>query len=173
MEFTKLSDSGVKIKAKSALFAVDPTGLKSKLACDAALLLQHSYTKDLLSVEDGTIIFNGPGEYEIKGIKFAGVGKEEDLGYMVRIEGLSVFVAKASSLVKSKDLMEDCQVLLLHADVPVEENLVAASSAQAAVLYGVHAQDIAKQLGKESSPATKYTVTKDKLPTETEVVVLS
>ncbi|MDE2025307.1 MAG: hypothetical protein KGJ07_02335 [Patescibacteria group bacterium] len=173
MEITKLSESGLKIKSKTALFGVHPMGLKSRLACDAALLLQHTYTSDALSVEGETVIINGPGEYEIKGIKLAGVGKGEDLGYLGRIEGVSVFVVKASSLVKSKDLMQDCQVLLIQADVLVEENLIASSGAQVAVLFGAHAEESAKQLGKEVAPVSKYTTTKDKLPSETEIVVLS
>lgn len=173
MEIIKLSDSSVKIKSKTALFGVNPTGLKTNLACDAALFLQHTYAPDSLSVEAEALIINGPGEYEIKGVKIAGLGKGEDLAYLSRIEGVNVFVARASSLVKSKDLMEDCQLLLLQADAPVEENLVAASGAQVAVLFGLHAQDVVKQLGKEVAPVAKYTTTKDKLPSETEIVVLS
>lgn len=173
MEITKLSDSSLKIKTKTALFTVNPSGLKGKIVCDGALFLQHTYAKDLLSVEGDAVIVNGPGEYEIKGVKLGGVGKGEDIGYIGRIEGVNVFVAKASSLVASKDLMQDCQVLLLLADVVVEENLVASSGAQVAVLFGSAAGDIAKQLGKESSPVSKYVTTKDKLPSETDVVVLS
>jgi hypothetical protein len=172
MEIAKLSDTSVRIKGKVATLAIAPLGLKAKPAVDAALFLQHTFDMKNLTVEGETIIINGPGEYEIKSVKFVGKGKGEDLGYLARIEGMLVYMVKASSLVKSKELMEDCQVLLVDADVAVEENVVAASNAQVAVLFGAHAQEIAKQLGKENAPVGKYVTTKDKLPAETEVVVL-
>lgn len=172
MEITKLSESSIKIKSKTALFAIHPLAIKSHVACDAAFFLEHSFDMKALSVEGDPIIINGPGEYEIKSVKVVGRGKGEDVGYIARIEGIVTYVVKASSLLKSKDMAEDCQLLILHADVPTEENLVAASNAQVAVLYGEHASAFAKQLGKESAPVSKFVTTKDKLPAETEIVVL-
>jgi len=171
MEIAKISDLGIKIKSKTALLGINPTEMKSPF--DAALFLQRSTGAADSSIEGETIIIKGPGEYEIKGVKITGVGKGEDLGYVARIEGISVFVVKASSLTKSKELMEDCQILVLAADTPIEESLVAASGAQAVVVLGEHAQAVAKVLGKEVVPVAKYVVTKDKLPTETEVTILN
>ncbi len=173
MEISKLSESAVKIKSKTAVFGINPVGAKAKVALDGAFFLQHTVSPETISAEEETLIVNGPGEYEVKGVKFTGHGKGEDISYSGRIDSMVVFVVKATALAKSKDAVQDCQVLLLEVDGPVEENLLAASNAQVAILFGNEAVSAAKQLGKEVSPVTKYVITRDKLPTETEIVVLS
>ena len=168
MEISKLSENGIKIKSKSALLGINAA--QTKIVVDAAIFFET--TVENFNKENTAVIINGPGEYEIKGIKISGHKKEEAVTYTARIDNIKIGIVKASALPKTKDVLEDLDIVIVEADVIPDQKLIAALNAKVIILSGLSAQEGAKTLGKEVSPITKYVATKDKLPSEMEVVVL-
>lgn len=171
MEISKLSENGIKIKAKTVSIGIDATSSKGQT--DVAILLKGSLTKAGFLNDGSQLIINGPGEYEIKGVKLTGYGKENEILYAGRIDNIRVCITKASSLSKVKDMLEDCDILILETDVIPDQKLLVSFNPNVIVLYGQNSQEIAKQLGKELIPISKYSITKDKLPSELEVSILN
>src|SRR6478736_1532458 len=102
MEITKVEKDGVKIKSKLATFAVNPFNAKGKIPIDCVLLFSKS--KEVLpSFETSPLIVEGPGEYEIKGVKLSGVGKKESLLYVGKLDGIDIVIMQASAALKGKD----------------------------------------------------------------------
>jgi hypothetical protein len=166
MEISKLSD-GVKIKSKLATLGVNPFNAKGVI--DAAILLEKTYDKKTIDGEP--LILVGPGEYEIKGVKINGFG-QEIFGYTARIDSVRVSIIKASGLSKTKDIPEESDIVIIETDMLPDQKAIAGLNARVIVLYGTNAQETAKNLGKEVSPISKYVITKDKLPSEMEVIIL-
>ncbi len=169
MEITILSPKSIKIRGKQATFIVDPVGLKGKQQADAIIGLDM--TVDRESVDGAHVTFDGPGEYEIGGTKITGLGSREKTLFYFSIENMVLLLAKASSL-KEKDIRE-INILLLHADEVSDSAALAATEASVILLYGEKAQETAKIVGKTLESVTKYSITKDKLPSEMEVVVFA
>jgi hypothetical protein len=172
MEVSILGSRSVKIKSKVATFAVTPIGLKSKVVADAVLLFEKGVgTKDL-SLENETLIINGPGEYEIKGVKLSGLGKAEIVAYTGRMDSIDLCIAKASMLSKGKDVLGEYNMVIIEEDVLVDQSVFASLNASVIIVYGEKAAEHVKGLGKEVLPVSKYVITRDKLPGEMEVILL-
>ncbi len=172
MEVSKISERGIKVKSKVALLGINP--VEGRGPFDGILLLERSLLQEKFSTEGNPVVIVGPGEYEIKGVKFNGFEKEQLFIYSGRIDNMRVSFLKSSSLTKIKDIIEGSEIVLIDADMVVDQKSVAALNANVVVLYGPHATESTKVLGKESVTAVpKYTITKEKLPSELDVIVLS
>lgn len=172
MEIAYLSGNGLRIKGKQATFVVDPQDTKGKITGDATLLLGTSQTTKLFSEELG-VVFQGPGEYEVKAVKVTGFRAEGETMYTLSIDGLSVFVGRVSSSMKAKDKLHEHDIAVLLADDVLSQATMGLLNPNAIVFYGEKASDNTKAFGKEDAlAANKYATTKDKLPQETEFVIL-
>jgi len=172
MDISKISEKSIKIKSKLALFAVNPLNTRNNVTGDAILLLNNTVTKKQLSLEGDPLIINGPGEYEIKGVKLNGIHKNSGIVYTGRIDTMYICIAQSSSITSTKDAIEECEIAIIDAETPVDQKILAAMNVKVAILYGTRAQDSIKTFGKELNPVTKYSITKDKLPAEMEIVLL-
>lgn len=169
MEITLLSLHSVKIKGKQTTFIVDPSMLRGKQQADAVIGLDKMIAHE--AVDGARVTINGSGEYEIGGTKITGLGSREKTLFYLSIENMVVLLTKAVSL-KGRDIRE-INILLLLADEVPDIAAIAATSASVLILFGEKAQETAKLLGKVPESVTKYILTKDKLPSEMEVVVLA
>lgn len=171
MEVTLLEKDSLKIRGKHAGLAVNPM---VKTTADAVLLLGDIPGINVSKVEGQRLIVEGPGEYEVSGVKISAFGNKRDLAYEINMDGLDVFLANGETLKKSHDAKRECKVLILHADSIVDQSLIAALSPAVVVVYGARAQDVVKALGKESSSlkVQKFGVTLEKLPDEMQAVIL-
>jgi len=170
MEISRLSENAVKIKGKTVVIGIDPTAGKGPI--DAAVLLNRSLSPKEIITDGDPLIINGPGEYEIKGIKMSGLGKKNDIVYSARIDNIRVCCMNASALPKTKDILEECEIVLINADNIPDQKLLIGLNPNVVVLYGQFSEESAKALGKESVPVGKYTVTRDKLSAELDAVML-
>lgn len=170
MEISKLPENGIRIKSKLAMLGINPVSGKSLI--DAAILLDRSLTKKEVISEGDPVIINGPGEYEVKGIKLNAVGKEEAVIYSGKIDNIRICIFKISSLSKTKDALEDCEVVLADADILPDQKIIAGLNPNVVIFYGQHAQESAKVFGKEVSSVSKYSITRDKLPPEGEMEIV-
>ncbi|HUD05047.1 MAG TPA: hypothetical protein VMR59_03600, partial [Patescibacteria group bacterium] len=65
------------------------------------------------------------------------------------------------------------QVVIINADTDASESMITAMEPSIVVLYGLKAKETAKALGKEAvSVQSKISFAEDKLPEETQVLVL-
>ena len=172
MEIAFLPGNGLKVKGKQATFVIDGTDPKGKTTSDAMLLLGTSSTKDLFK-EDLGVVFQGPGEYEVKGIKITGFRAEGETMYTLSIDGLSVFIGKISSSIKAKDKLHEHDIAVLQADEVLPQATMGLLNPNVILFYGEKAAENTKSFGKEEVASVgKYVTTKDKLPAEKEFVVL-
>lgn len=172
MEIAFLNGNGLKMKGKQATLVVDLVDTKGKVAADATLLLGTSQTSVLFK-EDLGVVFQGPGEYEVKGVKVTGFKAEGETMYTVTIDGMSVFVGKVTSSIKAKDKLHEHDIAVLLADDILTQATLGLLNPKAILFYGEKVTENTKSFGKEEvSPVAKYVTTKDKLPAETEFVIL-
>lgn len=170
MEIVLLTPTTIKIKGKQISFIVDPTISKAKLTADATIFLTQN-EKNATPVDESRIIFHGAGEYEVGGTKVAGIMSSGELGYFVVIDGITMLLATATFL-KGKEHVKDTNIIVVHTNDIVESSLFASYSPQSVLLYGPQAKEAISALGKEPVTTTKYTVTRDKLPSEMEIILL-
>lgn len=172
MEISTLSKNALKIRSKYATLIVDPSSEMAKTPSDGVLLLKSKHAL-LSKVEGQRLLVEGPGEFEIKGVKISAFDSNEHIAYDIRIDGLEIFVAKAEALQKTSEKVKDYHIVVVRADSNLNQSVITALSPQVVVLYGEKAKEEAKSLGKEvTQTVSKYQTTLEKLPVEMEVVVL-
>lgn len=172
MDISVLSKDSIKIRSKHASIIVDPSLEISKISSDAVIFL-NTEDNDLSKVEDYRIVINGPGEYEISGVKVLGTKGEKGFVYGLSVDGFSIILSRSSDISKIKDDTFLSQIVILNVDDEINSTVVTKLEPKIVVLYGDNKAAAAKILGKENMPAVKkFSVLKDKLPEEMKVVVL-
>lgn len=172
MDISILDKTSIKIRSKLASIVVDPSADGPKVSCDA-VILQSLHPSDMSRVVDYRVIINGHGEYEVNGVKISGIGVDKGFVYTVVADGLGISLGRTSSISKVKDNAFECQIGILNADDDFNQSIITILEPKIVILYGDKKEAALKLLGKESlAPIKKFTVTKDKLPEEMEVVVL-
>lgn len=171
MEISNVSADCIKLKSKQASIIVDPISLRGKVEGDAIILFKSQESGDFSKVEGYRLVIDGPGEYEVSGIKILGSKSGKDLMYQFSIDNVDVMLVLASSVEKAKDKLSSHQILLLCADGVVSMSTVATLEPRVVVVYGENASKIEDAEGV--TKAGKYSTTKDKLPEKMEVILLS
>lgn len=172
MEIAIQNGNTVRIKGKVANFLINPDASKVKIPADGALLMGDNKTSEFFQENLG-VVFQGAGEYEVKGAKVTGVRVESDTVYTISIDGVSVYVGKASTTTKAKDKLHEHDLVLLEADEVLTQAVMGQLSPRVSLFYGEKAVETLKSFGKEGiEVSSRYSVTKDKLPTETTFVLL-
>lgn len=172
MDVVILGEHALKIRSKSVSFIVDPVKAISKINADAILRLGNNFNVDTSRVLDYRIIINGPGEYEVSGVKISVVKIEHGFVYSLFLDNTTVVLGKVSDIAKLQDNMPPCQIALLDADEDIK-SIVAKLEPKITILYGEKKIEGAKELGQEGiTPIQKFVTGKDRLPDETQVVVL-
>lgn len=97
MEIAVLPQDGLKIKGKQGMLVID--ALKQSADANASILLANA-TPEKTHTEEGNLVIQGPGSYEVSGIKITGMRHEGHLAYSFIIDRLNVLVGKASDLEK-------------------------------------------------------------------------
>jgi len=173
MDIAVLPQHAIRIRSKRATLVVNPVSLKSKVMADAVILLSGEksvWNNDF--IEGMKLVIQGPGDYEVGGIKIAGTFVDNGVIYVAHLDGIDMLIAKTNIVKKAKDIGE-CHVALLEADSLINEAAITALNVNVVAFYGEKKEENAKALGKEdNTSATKYSVTKEKLPTEMQVVTL-
>ena len=167
-----MGESSLKIKSKKTTLAIDPKTSIQKFDADAILLTGKE--GDVNRITNYRVVINGAGEYEVSGLKIVGIESEDDLLFALISENVRMLVAKASSLKKiSTEKIGDYQIITINTDTDVSESVITAMEPNIVVLYGLKAKETAKALGKEGvSVSSKVSFSEDKLPEETEVMLL-
>lgn len=171
MEIAYITPTNVRIKGKQITLVTNlPTG-KSKTPADATILLGKERTTEFVK-EDTGIIFQGPGEYEVNGTKLTGFKADDEVMYTVVVDGMNIFVGNITSAVQFKDKLHEHNIAVLFANDVLSQAAMGMLGASVLVFIGEKAEENAKAFGKQYAVVGKYTVTKDKLPSEPEFVFL-
>lgn len=171
MEIAYIAENILRLKGKQVTLLTNLSQGKSKTPSDGVLLLGKNRDTTFFREETG-VIFQGPGEYEIKGTKITGFKVDEDVMFTVHMDGMSVFVGNISSSLKMKDKLHEHDIAVLFADEVLSQAVMGVLNASALIFTGEKSEENAKVFDKPMSVVGKYAVTKDKLPSETEFVFL-
>jgi len=173
MEITSLSDTSVRLRGKQSAFVINPLNLKTKTAAHAVLFFQKlQQAPDTKHFEEEPVIIQGPGDSEIIGVNITGNKAGEGYLYQITLDGIDILIAKGSSLAKGKDAITEYQLVLLEADTNIEQSVITALNPNVIIFCGEKKVENAKAFGQEISPVAKYSITKEKLPTDTQIVIL-
>lgn len=171
MDIAYLSPNSIKIKGKQTTILVNPMDAKGKQTGDTTLLLGTLTTPEFFSPDTG-VIFEGAGEYEVKGTKITGFRGGDEVMYTITLDGMSVFVGNATSAEKTKDKLHEHDAAIIFANEVLSQGVMGVLNANVFVFVGEKIDENAKAFGKEATMVNKYSVTKDKLPAEKEFVFL-
>lgn len=173
MEVTLLTQDSIKIKGKNSSFVVDPTTqLRVKTQADAVIVLTKVLDYSLSKIEESRVVIQGPGEYEVGGVKITGARADSNFSYNFLIDGIDVFLTSVLAISKIKE-PRDYNMLIVQVNSVIDESLIAAFSPNIVVLYGEKAEEVFNVLGANKKTKTsKLTLKKEQLPTEMEVILL-
>jgi hypothetical protein len=171
VDISIVGNQSIKLKGKQATFIVDPAKEMPKTVSDAIILLNGSHNVDVSRVTDFRIIIDGPGGYEVGGVKISGTKTAKGILYRLSIDGINIILGSAADA--KMEGFNVCQVAVINTSNDFNESFVTALEAKITVLYGDKKVESAKTLGAESiSLVPKITITKDKLPEKMEVAAL-
>ncbi len=167
MEIAILPKTSLRIKGKNASFVVDP---EDGSAYDAAFLLGK--TQEQVKAGEAVVI-DGPGEYEVGGVKMTGTRGDGSVFYSLKIDGIDLVFGTLSALDSMHQKMKEHNIVVVFCDELKNSSFLTSLASNVIIFYGEKAQEAAQTFGKETVNKTpKYTTTKDKLPQEVETVVL-
>ncbi len=174
MEIALLPKDSLRIKGKRASFAVDPPsseGKQDKNPYSAAIVLTRSI--DQLQIQHDAVVINGPGEYEIGGIKMNSSSSEEDIIYNPNVDGVDILLGKLTSIEKMQHKLKEQHIILVYVDSISNVSFVNSLASNVVIFYGELASKLVESLGKGNvATMSKYSVTLDKLPQEVVTVIL-
>ena len=171
MEITYIDEKNVRIKGKQVTLTTQLPAGKVKTPTDAVLLIGNNRSTEFFNQEAG-VVFQGAGEYEVKGTKVTGFSAGEEVMFTVRLDGLSIFIGQVSGALLMKDKLHEHDIAVLIANDVLSEAVMSMLSARVFVFLGEKSDENAKAFEKSATKVGKYVVAKDKLPAETEFIFL-
>ncbi|MBI2032946.1 MAG: hypothetical protein HYT10_00535 [Candidatus Levybacteria bacterium] len=184
MEITLVSKNSFRIKGKQISFIVDPEKSEGKGEYNAKLFLTNSLEMAVLPKEDGSsLIIYSPGDYEVAGVKITAIKQNGGLLYDLTVDGVKMLIGSSLLYTQLKDKLDEHHVALIKVDSEIDEAAITNVAPSIVLLYGDKAVEQAKVLQKDTSgvteggsadikPVSKFSTSLDKLPAETQVVLL-
>lgn len=99
MEVTRLTDTSIKVKTKTASFVIDPNG---KAEADVILLIDPS-DADTKLVSNSRITIEGPGDYEVMDVAIQGQSFGKYYGYTLDDGASKIYIIPSVAVEKEKD----------------------------------------------------------------------
>ncbi len=167
MEIALLPKSVLRVKGKTATFAINP---QSTIAANAVLLLEPGAE----FVSDESVVLNGAGEYEIGGVKITGLRNEKSVLYSMNIDGMEVVVGSIALLSSLQHKLKEHNVVVVNCDETADASFLTSLAINAVLFCGDKASEVAQGFEKEKLQKTnKYSASLGKLPAEMETILLS
>lgn len=170
MEIVLVDKYSLRIKSKKTTLIVDATSMMSKTPCDGVIFLKDQ-KPELSKTVDYRVVITSAGEYEVGGIKIkANKDKNNDAWYILIIDSLTVLLGSANVLSNQLDKLSTCHVAVIKADSKDIQPIIATCAPSMAVIYG----DIDNADFKDQNQIVdkKINISSDKLPENTQVVIL-
>jgi hypothetical protein len=173
MDIAVISQDSIKLKIKKTSLIANPRSSITKTEADAIIVTDKNI--DASRVNDYRVLIEGAGEYEVSGLKIIVSRIEDSLMFNFIHENTEAIMASSSVLAKlPTDKIKEYPIAIINVDTPLPENVITSMEPRVIILYGAHAKEAARTLGKENiSPSSKVSFSEDKLPEETEIYLLS
>jgi len=172
MEIQILQKNSLKIKGRSGSIGVNPVGKNNQF--NAVIFIGNAASQDAAIDEDGIAIINGPGEYEISGIKISGIRVKTHIVYSITVDGVECLIGTIRAISESQQKTKEHSVAVIDADEVLDAAFVTSVASNAVLFYGDQAAEVISKLAKENVIKTaKYQASKDKLPAEMETILLT
>lgn len=177
MEIALLSPDSIRIKGKTSSIVINPQNKSVPL--QAAILIGVQQGKNFVSDEGITI--DGPGEYEVGGIKISGTrGKEASLDsarqevvYSMTVDGVAVAIGTLTALSAAQQKIKEHNIVVALSLSSMEASFITSIAVNSVLFYGTTASEVVSNFAKEGvKEMSKYTTTLDKLPQEMETILL-
>ena len=170
MEIQLLPNNALKIRGKKGAIGVNPSGKNDQLN---ALILIGNEANAAVGDHGDTVIINGPGEYEISGMKITGVRNKLQSVYSITVDGVECLVGTIQAIADAQQKLKEHNIVIVATLSDVDASFVTNLSANALIFYGTMADQVVHKLAKENVKSLgKYQVTAEKLPIELETVLL-
>lgn len=169
MEISLLSLDSIRIKGKSSSIVVNPQN--KTVALQAAILIGTQQGKAFISDEGITI--DGPGEYEIGGIKISGTRIKDETVYSMTVDGVAVAIGTLTALSGAQQKIKEHNIVIALSLSDMEASFITSIAVNGVLFYGPHAKSVVSAFAKEGvKTQPKYQATLEKLPQEMETVLL-
>ncbi len=172
MDLALLSEESLRVKGKTASLIIDPTEKIQKTEAEGIVMLTSSPEFSDKKVEGSRITIQGPGEYEVGGIKISATRVDKKLVATVYVDNLKILIGSGDSIEKIKDKIGNCQLAVVRADEAFNNSMLTSLEPRALLLYGPNKDEVQKSMGKEGVKAAKYSTNADRLPEEMDFVIL-
>jgi hypothetical protein len=171
MEVQILPKNSVKIKGRLGSIGINPTSKNDQF--NAVIYIGSQLSNRPTVNEDGVAVINGPGEYEISGIKISGIRIKKDTIYSLNVDGVECMVGTIRSISESQQKTKEHNLVLIDTDEVMDAAFVTSAASNAVLFYGDQAEEVVNKLAKENvKRIAKYQTTADKLPPEMETILL-
>lgn len=179
MEIAILPKNSLKIKSKNACFVVDPSAYvkgsgetkQDKSAYNGVIVLNKNL--DQSNIKDDAVVIDGPGEYEIGGVKISGTRSEGEVLYNLNVEGVEILLGKLSTMEKQQHKLKEQDIVVAYVDTMTNASFVTSLASNVVIYYGEQASELAAKFGKgNAATMQKYSGAAGKLPQEVETIIL-
>jgi hypothetical protein len=171
MEIAFVNNNSIRIKGKQGAILVNPSG---KVTGASGIILFKDYAIDKKNIEENTVIINGPGEYELVGIKISGFINGNEIIYSLRVDRIEILLARVKSLEKEHVKIKEHNIVLVLNNEAANPSFVTSLATNVVIFYGERAEENIKFIAKDGyRREIKYSVTFEKLPVEVEEILLA
>lgn len=171
MEIQLLPKNSLRVKGKQAAIGVNAAAKNNQW--NAILLIGDQATTPASIADDGTLIINGPGEYEVKGLKISGVRNKSETVYSLTVDGVDCMVGTINALSESQQRLKEHNIVVVASYKNLDASFITNFAANAVLFFGDNAHEVVNAFAKENvKTLPKYQTTADKLPAEMETVLL-
>ncbi len=174
MEIAIIDKNTIKVKTKKTTFIIDPIASTPKTPADAILLLQKS-KGDLQRVTDYRLVIDGPGEYELGGVKISAFKIDGKLAYGLIGDGVETVIGESSVLNKLADKFQEKTIAVINMDEDLNESVITTIEPKIVIFYGEKASEGVKSVGKDPAgveKTKKINIAENKMPEEMQVAIL-
>lgn len=170
MEITLLSKDSLRIKGKHTTLGINPA---DKSAVLNASILIGNLPSSRIKIPNDSVVIDGPGEYEVGGIKISGMRNNRDIVYQCIVDGITVSIGSIAALDKTQTKLGESDIVVVLADMTTDASFITNFSPRAVVFFGENGSEVVQTFAKENvKELSKYQTTLEKLPVEMETVLL-
>lgn len=171
MDVFILGEKSIRIKGKKGSFVIDPDLSIGKTEADAAIKLASDESFSINKLEGVRVTFSGPGEYEVGGIKMLIMRSGNESAAIFNVDNLNILIGSGSVLEKIQDKVESPDIVIVNANLEFNYSVVTAFEPKVIIVYGDKKDEVKNTLGKEGEKTTKFSVTKEKLSDEMQLIL--
>jgi hypothetical protein len=170
MDVTVLPGDAIRLKTKQALFLINPQDKMTDANATVFLTQDHALPDD-----ENIVVIDGPGDFEIGGVKLSGIRSGSDMVYSLILDGIEVMIGKIAPIEKIQHKVKEHDAVIVTSDDMTATNAAFITGLATAYLVAVgqKGKTLLDSFGKEPQTMNKLTISKDKLPTEMQTILLA